>query len=101
MKTAISSSLKALFGAVLLSGAIVPPISAEPQGVVHSITGSGLTVVAENFFFPGSEGFTARQSISARQKADGTVGGNFYHSNLVRFKTRAHRVIARDHLPDR
>ena len=77
MKTTTINPLKALLGAMLLSGAIVTPVSAEPQGVVLAITGSGLTVVEENFFFPGSPGFSARQTISARQKSDGRVEGSF------------------------
>ena len=77
MKTAISNSLKVLLGAMLLAGAIVTPVSAEPKGVVHSINGSGLIVVKEDFFWPGSPAFSFRQEISAWQRSDGTVGGTF------------------------
>ena len=77
MKTVTSNIFKALLGAMLLSSAIVTPVSAEPKGVVHLITGSGKIVIPRDFFFPGSEGITAATTISARQKADGTVEGFF------------------------
>jgi hypothetical protein len=48
---------------------------ADSHGDIHSITGSGLIVVPPDFFFPGSEGFVTTTSISAHQKADGSLKG--------------------------
>ena len=71
-----SASLKALLCAMLLSGATVTPIWAESHAPVHSVTGSGLTAVPKDFWFPGSQPYFHQTSISARQEADGTVKGS-------------------------
>jgi hypothetical protein len=76
MKTAVRNTLKALVGAILLSGVIVPTVSAESQAAVHSVTGSGLVHIPTDFFFPGSGSFYERFTISARQAPDGTVEGH-------------------------
>ncbi len=75
MNNFATHTLKALLCATLLSGAAVAPVLAESQGVVHSLDGSGAVHIPNDFFFPGSVSFWERYSISARQKADGTVDG--------------------------
>jgi hypothetical protein len=75
MKNIATQTLKTLLCATLLSGAAVTPVLAGSQGVLHSVNGSGAVHIPNDFFFPGSVSFWERYSISARQKADGTVDG--------------------------
>jgi len=72
MKTVFNITLKALVGAMLLSGAT----SLFAEAPLHSVTGSALTAIPADFWFPGSLPYLHQTSISAHQQADGTVKGD-------------------------
>jgi len=76
MKAKLIKHMKSLFAGLLLAGTAFMPWTAQAQKITHTVTGSGLTIVEKDFFYPGSEPFSFRQSISAWQKADGTSGGS-------------------------
>jgi hypothetical protein len=63
---------------MLLSGAAVTSVLAESNAPVHSVDGSGVVHIPKDFFFPGSDSFFERYSISARQRSDGSVEGKLF-----------------------
>jgi hypothetical protein len=72
MKINLTKHMKSLFAGLLLAGTALSPVAAQAQQIIHTVTGSGLTVVP---FGPDGP-FSFRQSISAWQKSDGTFGGS-------------------------
>jgi hypothetical protein len=70
-----TATINKLAAAILLSTATVATAMADSHGDIHSITGSGLWVFPPDYWFPGSEGSVVTTSISAHQKADGSVEG--------------------------
>jgi hypothetical protein len=76
MKVMTHTSFKGLIGGLLMAALTsIPSVTEAQQRVVHSVSGSGLTVVEKDFFFPGSPAFTFRNIIAATLHADGTVSG--------------------------
>ena len=73
MNAKITRPMKLMFAGLLLASLALTPTVLKAQGFVHHVTGSGLTVVPAGPFSPA---FQFRQSISAWQKADGSIGGS-------------------------
>ena len=70
-------SFKAMLGGMALAAlAMIPSVSEAQQQTGHSVSGSGFTIVENDYFYPGSLGFTLRHSISATVGAGGAVSGS-------------------------
>src|SRR5207249_902013 len=77
MKNMTTHSFKAILGGMLLAAlTLIPSVSEAQHQILHSVSGSGFTIVEKDYFYPGSVGFTLRHSISAKVSADGTVSGS-------------------------
>lgn len=70
----INSHRLTCLAVAILTIAASLPILGQSQSRDHSINGSGVSAVPDNYF-PGTPGFATRQSISARQRANGEVDG--------------------------
>ena len=76
MKNMTTHSFKAILGGMLLAAlTLIPSVSEAQHQILHSVSGSGFTIVEKDYFYPGSVGFTLRHSISAKLSADGTAVG--------------------------